>query len=312
MIQRTNSTVTISFIVVLCIVGILSITAFYEGSTLWCAGGEEKEYILKYLIGTLSINFPEMKLLGLKYWIYLDGQIQNNELSPNTEIKRSIDKDGYIWLDEHGVAARMSDDWVVNYIRDDAVRGKLYKRLDYVLIPGEYIVEIAAESRFVHESDRAMNSPFTFIKHKVKIEAGKKTTLDLKLPRILLKKEAVLPEKVSPTSQTEHENIEKDRLVKALINCYNVLQYRPPIYRNLYIDLPKEYGGSRYFDATQVRIMVDFLKNKYVVWPEKLSNSNSVRYYSSGYSKQCEYLEDLNSKLDMLYEIGEKLEKVEE
>ena len=364
MMPGTHSTVTRFFILGFCLVGVFGFQVFYYGSVgsvSWGAAAEseitgvedcysaydiskprdsddaadeEEEYIMKDIVGTLSVNFPEMKLLDSRYWIYVDGQIQTAILSPGSALARLKEKDGFSWVDHQGEAARMSNDYVITYIRNDAIRDKLYKRLDYVLIPGEYLVELAVESRLVHESDRAENSPFTFCKHKVKIEAGKTTNLNLNVPRMLTKT-PVWPETVAPAPQERSQleewyngiyervknripELEKqyrnDRLVIALINCFNALLYRPPIYGNVYIDLPGEYGGSRYFDAAQVRIMVSFLKDKYASWPVWLPQRFLVlrdideKYYQlrDQYSK---FLESFN--FDWLDEIAEKLEKIE-
>jgi hypothetical protein len=361
-----NSFVTKFFILGLCIGGVLGLLAFYYGGVLWGSAADspntgtrledsssaydiskirnfedaadQKNDILKNLVGTLSINIPELKLRDSRYWIYVDGQIQAAMPPPEIDLVRLSTRDEFVWLDEDGVVARLSKDYVVLYIKNDTVLDKLYKRVDYKLFPGEYLVELAVESRDVPAPPRAENSPFTFRKHKIKIEAGKTTNLNLKVPRISPTLITVMPalktlkapreryrqvklyqdyvKRVEKYFKKLREQYKRDRLVIALKNCYAAFKVSPPVYRSVYIDLSEEYGGSRDFDAVQVRLIVSFLKDKYSPRPGWWIPSLRIGFdedIAEGFYQIFDYnssfLKDLS--LDELNEIAEMLEKVE-
>jgi len=58
------------------------------------------------------------------------------------------------------------------------------------------------------------------------------------------------------------EEYQKDPTVSAINDVFTALQQSPPVRPVVYIDLPKEYGSGREYDARQVREIVAWLTRK--------------------------------------------------
>jgi hypothetical protein len=185
------------------------------------------------------------------------------------------------------------------------------------LVPGEYTAEIAV--RKYPESTGQVCFPFEFISKKIVITAGEKTSISLPAENSYGAGE-IRPD-YSTTSPDEYwyNNLSgklfeldttwyKKPAAVALNDVNIALSVSPPLSDKVFINLPKEYGAGRQFDAVQVRLLIDWLKHDLWDW------FPAAPYEMPDYIRQkYDYLENLvgreKAAIDRLNEIAIKLEK---
>lgn len=229
---------------------------------------------IKKLMGTMLIK-PTIKKFenASNYWIYVNGRIVFKKVSP---------KDDQSSLDP----------------------------LEILLVPGEYTVEVAVNAL---SSLTAYDFPIYFRTQQVVIEAGKVAEVEIDVegarprwvgyPSLSYKNKTwvELLEIMEDSFKNSTEECQKDPVLLAINEVYRALQQSPPLLSVVYVDMPDYCGNGREFDAQQIRLIVDWLKEKHWRWLPSSNNKPKNRmpgYLSYRYnqimSKVSSYIRDID------------------
>jgi hypothetical protein len=189
------------------------------------------------------------------------------------------------------------------------------------LIPGEYKVEVAVYRRSA-ESEEEICFPFSFTSKNVVLKAGEVT--DIALPVDIDYEKCSVDKYEYKTPDNEWYNgllekvkeinttwINKNPVAHALNDVYIALLASPPLSNKVVIALPEEYGGWHEYDATQVRLIVRWIKHDIWDWfpsePSDISEDVRKNFYQLEAA-----VKQIKGGIDTFNHIAEQLEQVNE
>lgn len=193
--------------------------------------------------------------------------------------------------------------------------GNNQQRVQLVLMPGEYEVEVAVARNIAQTIDCF---PFVFMRQTVTVSQGEITNvpLTINVENCALAAAAYQPfqpdeewynsllNKVKETDRAYGQN----RVALALNQALNAFIIYPPVSDKVFIDLPEQYGGGREFNAAQIRKIVAWLLHELWDWfPSSPANMNDP--VLSGFTELEKQVEAQKKEISGLNKIAEQLER---
>ena len=234
---------------------------------------------LRHLTGTVTIVPVSKSQSRPDYWVYLNGNI--------------VDKN----------------------ISTDNASGAL-RKTDLVLLPGQYKVEVVVANGLgfpysVRKQEIAVSAGENkSIKMDISNEYGGMGSLLFSMPESLAWDEWI--EALRKNVVAAQDTFRTSAIINALNSTYYNLANSPPQSKNVFISLPEEYCGAREYDAVQVRRIIAWIKEEYVNWfLPKTNYPNMPSEIELQYDRLQSVMTALSKYCDDLNKMADKLDKAE-